>query len=95
MNYLVFPVLAIALLGCSTSTGVVPIGDNAYYVSIRAPQVSFGPPVTQKADAYKEANDYCASLGLAMEQVEVKEVNQVFGRHGSAQLTFKCSPRKQ
>lgn len=90
MNYLLFPVVAITLVGCSTSTGVVPVGNNAYYVSIRGPQVSFGPPVAQKADAYKEANEYCSALGLRMEQVEIKEVNQVFGRHGSAQLTFKC-----
>ena len=90
MNYLLFTVVAITLVGCSTSTGVVPVGDNAYYVSIRGPQLSFGPPVAQKADAYKEANEYCSALGLRMEQVEIKEVNQVFGRHGSAQLTFKC-----
>ena len=59
-------------------------------ISIQSPQVSFGPPVTQKAEAYKQANEYCTKQNKYLETIELKEVNQVFGRHGSVQLTFKC-----
>ena len=76
--------------GCTINSGIVPIDKGSYYLSIQSPQVSFGPPVTQKAEAYKQANDYCAKQNKDLETIELKEVNQVFGRHGSAQLTFKC-----
>ena len=64
-------------------------GNN--YVSVQSPQVSFGPPVAQKAEAYKQANEFCANQNMKMETVELKEVNQIFGRHGSVELTFRCT----
>ncbi len=85
---------ALVLLGCATSTGVVPIGAGVYYITIQSPQVSFGPPVSQKAEAYKQANEFCGSNNAAFEQVDIKEVNQIFGRHGSVQLSFKCVAKK-
>ncbi len=85
---------SLVLLGCATSTGVVPIGAGVYYITIQSPQVSFGPPVSQKAEAYKQANEYCQSSDSIFEQVDMKEVNQIFGRHGSVQLSFKCVPKK-
>ena len=82
------------LVGCASSTGVVSKGNNAYYITIRSPQVSFGPPVSQKAETYKEANEFCSSKDLDFEQIDIKETNQIFGRHGSAELTFRCVSKK-
>ena len=66
---------------------------DTYYISVQSPQVSFGPPVAQKADAYKQANEYCTKQNKAVETVELKEIDQVFGRHGSVNLTFRCIPK--
>jgi hypothetical protein len=80
----------IFVAGCTINSGIIPMDKDTYYISIQSPQVSFGPPVTQKADAYKEANEYCNKQNKSLKTVELKEVNQVFGRHGSASLTFRC-----
>lgn len=85
---------AIFLVGCASSTGVVSKGNDAYYIAISSPQVSFGPPISQKAETYKEANEFCSSRDLSFEQIDIKETNQIFGRHGSAELTFRCVSKK-
>lgn len=59
------------LVGCASSTGVVSKGNNAYYITISSPQVSFGPPISQKAETYKEANEFCLSKDLTFEQIEI------------------------
>ena len=84
--------LAFAALisGCAINSGVVPLDKGTYYVSVQSPQVSFGPPVSQKADAYKQANAFCSNEQKMLETIDLKEVNQVFGRHGSVQVTFRC-----
>ena len=83
-------ILVLFIAGCSTRSGIIPVGSDELYVSVRAPQVSFGPPVSQKIEVYKTANAHCESQGKKMEVIKMEEVNQVFGRHGSAGLTFKC-----
>ena len=82
--------VAAILFACATSTGIVPMDQGTYFVSKSSPQVSFGPPITQKADIYKEANAFCGKQNKTVETVKLEEVNQVFGRHASASLTFKC-----
>jgi len=84
--------IAILLIGCTKDSGIIRTDADTYFISIQSPQVSFGPPVEQKADVYRQANEYCSKNGLFVETVELREVNQVFGRHGSAHLTFKCVP---
>ena len=81
---------ALALSGCASSTGVVPMDQGTYSIAKRSPQVSFGPPVTQKADVYTEANAFCRQQAKVVETIKLDEVHQVFGRHGSASLTFRC-----
>jgi len=88
MKYLI--PLVILISGCTTNSGIIPMDKGTYFISIRSPQLSFGPPVEQKADAYKQANLFCSEKKMLLETVDIKEINQVFGRHGSAQLTFRC-----
>lgn len=87
-------VLGVSLASGCTSTGVIPMDQGTYYVSKSSPQVSFGPPITQKADIYREANDFCTRQGKEVETVKLQEIDQVFGRHASASLTFRCIERR-
>ena len=89
MKYLML-ILIIILSGCTKNTGIIETDKNSFFISIQSPQVSFGPPVQQKADAYKQANDFCSKKGKTLHTIEAREVNQVFGRHGSFHLTFSC-----
>jgi hypothetical protein len=79
----------LVLTGCA-STGVITIDKGLYQIAKQAPQVSFGPPVGTKADIYREAGAFCERQGKVIETVKIEEVNQVFGRQGSASLTFRC-----
>ena len=88
MKYLI--PLVVLISGCTVNSGIIPMDKDTYFISIQSPQVSFGPPVGQKADAYKEANEFCYKQNKDLETVDIKEVNQIFGRHGSAHLTFRC-----
>ena len=90
--------LAVTLLvlpfsACSTNTGVIPIGKDTYYITKRSVQFLYGPPVSQKAAVYREANAFCEQHGKALETVKLDEVSQIPLRLGSASLTFRCVPR--
>ena len=65
MTRAICPTLAImtaALAGCSTSTGILPMGPDTYTVSVSSPGTSGGIAAQQKAT--KEAIDYCGGLGV-------------------------------
>lgn len=91
MKYLMV-ILIIILCGCTKNSGIIKTDKNTFFISIQSPQVSFGPPVQQKADAYEQANEFCSQKGKVVHTIEAREVNQVFGRHGSFHLTFSCVP---
>ena len=93
MRYMLLGTFVVVLLtGCTKDSGIIRVDGDKYFISIQSPQVSFGPPVEQKAEVYRQANDFCEKDGLVLETIELREVNQVFGRHGSAHLTFRCVP---
>ena len=96
-NYLTANVLLIIfvlqLASCATNSGIVPVDNGGYYISISSPQVSFGPPIKQKAEAYETATEFCTDKKQTLKTVNLKEINQVFGRHASVELTFQCVPK--
>jgi hypothetical protein len=88
MRYLLI-ITVVALVGCA-STGVVPMDKDTYMVSKRSAQVGFGPPVTAKADVYREANEFCAKQEKKVETIDFQGTNSGFGRPASASLQFRC-----
>jgi len=84
---------AIALAACST--GVVRVDKDTYMVSEKAAGCGFATGGGQEADAYKKANAYCASLSQDAEIVSTTTKDGVpFARCASANVKFKCVPRK-
>ena len=78
-------------LGCAKPK-VVQMDGETYLVQKRSAQLSFGPPVKQREEVYTIANEFCASQGKVVETINLELVNQIFGRHGSASLQFRCVP---
>lgn len=81
--------LCVALAGCA-NTGVVPMDQGTYLISIRDAQLGFGPPVTAEADAYKQANAYCASKGGTVKTIKLKKTDSGFARPAAVTLQFAC-----
>jgi hypothetical protein len=82
------------LIGCA-STGVVPTDRGAYMLSKQSAAGVFGSPEGVKADIYREANEFCARTGQAVETISADTKGAVpFVRTGSASLHFRCVAAK-
>ena len=88
-RYLIFAVLAIT--GCASNSGVVPIGPDTFMVSRQA-ATGFSGLGTLKADAFHEANQYCASQGKYIRVVNTSDSAPpyVFGNFPRSEIQFMC-----
>lgn len=85
--------LAVALLvsGCASNSGVVPIGTDTFMVSRQA-ATGFSGSGTLKAEAFQEANQYCAGQHKRLQVVSTSEAQPpyVFGNFPKAEIQFMC-----
>ena len=83
------------LVACATSTGITPIGEDTYMIS-RNGAGFWTATATIKAEAYGEANQYCASQGKKFQVVRASE-HAASGRPGDfpgAEIQFMCLDAK-
>ena len=85
---------AIFLGGCvtlfTTSTGVVPIGQDTYMIS-RTEKGFIGSSSKVKAEAMKEANQFCESQGKKIHVVSTSQKDMVpFTSDAQAEIQFMC-----
>lgn len=85
MRYLV----VLLLTGCASSTGVVPTGKDTFMVGGKAMALGASRH-DATADAYREANAFCASHGKIVEVVKVDSLERSFARFPNANLEFRC-----
>ena len=81
--------VALFLVACK-STGVIPMGQDSYFIGKKDGSPGIGVSLENKAEVYKEANQFCSSKGLEVYTVEEKVISAVPGRLGSTELNFKC-----
>lgn len=81
--------MAISVVGCATSTGVVPIGNDSYMLS-RSGGWGSSNAGHVLADAYKEANEYCQESGKKMLPTGSQTAPLSFAHEPEAQLNFLC-----
>ncbi len=77
--------------GCASNSGVVAIGSDTYMVSRQA-ATGFSGLGTLKADAMKEAYDYCAAQKKALKVISTEEAEPpfIFGNFPKAEVQFTC-----
>lgn len=79
------------LAGCA-STGVVPVGVDVYMIGKQGG--SFLTASTSlKAEAFQEANNYCAEQNKTMQVVSSKEIPAGLAQFPQAEVQFKCASR--
>ncbi len=80
-------IMTVILAACA-NTGPVPIGQDAYTVSVRVP---FSGPSGAKGEALKEANTFCISQGKRMLlQTQSSYECALHGGCGEAEIAFLC-----
>ena len=80
--------LASILIGCTSSPGIIPIGNDLYTIMISG-QSGFVPVGGMKADAYEGAQKHCKSLNKSLEEVSFNSTSG-FGKIPEVELKFKC-----
>jgi len=85
----------IVLAGCASNSGVVPIGPDTFMISRQA-ATGFPGLGTLKADAFKEANQYCIGQGKHIRVVNTTETAPpyIFGNYPRAEIEFMCLDEK-
>lgn len=78
------------LVGCTTSTGIIPIGQDTYMISGsgKSPGGYSGSEV--KAVAFREATKYCTSIGKKLQVVSTNQRDMSYGVNATAELQFMC-----
>ena len=85
---LIFPIL---LIGCATSTGVIPAGPDTYTITTDS---RVGGVRAIKIKAIQDAKAYCTSSGKEMRTVRPPSLSShknIFGNENTTyNLTFRC-----
>lgn len=77
------------LVGCQ-STGVIPMDRDSYMIGKKDGAPGLGVSLTNKAEVYREANDFCGKKGLEVETLQVTTTPAAPARLGSTELQFRC-----
>jgi hypothetical protein len=86
-NYIIFAI--ILLTGC-TSTGVIPMSQDSYYIGKKDGTPGLGVSLENKAAVYKEANAFCIKKNKEVYVLKETVTPSAPGRLGSMELHFKC-----
>ncbi len=79
------------LFGCQ-STGVVPMDQDSYMIGKKDGAPGLGVSLTNKAEVYREANEFCRAKGLEVKTLQVTTMPARPAQLGSTELHFKCVP---
>jgi len=78
------------LLGGCASTGVVPMDQDSYMIGKKDGTPGLGVSLSNKAEVYREANEFCRSKGLEVKTLHVTTTPARPAQLGSTELQFKC-----
>ena len=91
MKNILFLTLVLFLIGCAANTGVVPIGQDTFMVSRQA-ATGFSGSGNLKAEAFREANQFCINQGKSLQVVNTSESGPpyILGNFPKAEIQFMC-----
>ena len=75
---------------CTSTSGVIPMGDNKYLIS-RSEKGFDTTGSAVKADAIREANTFCVGKNMTLKVIEKTQKDMVpFKSDAQAEITFTC-----
>ena len=90
MKKLLSLLLAAGLLAGCSSTGVIPMDRDSYMIGKKDGMPGLGVSLSNKAEVYKEANEFCANKGFEVQTLHVSTASAKPGVLGYTELQFKC-----
>ncbi len=77
--------------GCAANSGIVPLGQDTFMVSRQA-ATGFSGPGNLKAEALREANQYCIKQGELLQVIHTNESNPpyILGNYPKVEIHFMC-----
>lgn len=83
-------IICAVLGGCASTTGIVPIGDDAFMIvrEDNGPTASLG---ALKAATFKDAGVFCAGQGKKLHVLKENDTPRSFGRFPQTTLQFSCT----
>jgi len=91
MKYIAYLSVVLTLFGCASNSGVVPIGPETFMVSRQA-ATGFSGLGTLKADAFREANEYCFRQNKNIRVVNSSDSlpPYIMGNFPRSEIQFMC-----
>jgi hypothetical protein len=89
LTYL-FTISTIFFISGCQSTGVIPMDQDSYMIGKKDGSPGLGVSLTNKAEVYREANDFCRAKGLEVLTLQVTTTPARPAQLGSTELHFKC-----
>jgi len=91
LHFAILAAIVGSLAACASNSGVVPIGPDTFMVSRQA-ATGFSGLGSLKAEALREADQYCTSRGKVLQIVNSTESQPpyVFGNFPKAEIQFMC-----
>ena len=82
--------LATLLLASCSSTGVIPMSQDSYFIGKKDGYPGLGISLSNKAEVYQEANTFCNKKNLEVMTLRENTTPARPGQLGSTELHFKC-----
>jgi hypothetical protein len=82
-------IVASGIAGCA-STGVIPMDQDSYMIGKKDGSPGLGVSLSNKAEVYREANEFCREKSLEVMTMEVITTPARLAQLGSTELRFKC-----
>ena len=84
--------MGLIVVGCASSSGVVPMGGDKFMISRSEKGYTTGSKV--KADALKDANEFCAAKGKSLQIIKATSSDMaVFRSDPQAEVEFMCAAK--
>lgn len=82
-------IAALALVGCTSSTGVMPLGGGVFTVAVESDMTSGGLPAAQR-QGVEDAEKHCAAQGKKVAPGPVSLVPQTLQSYAVFSMQFRC-----
>ena len=79
----------VALAGCTSPTGIVPIGNGIYMSSKLGGMTTYSGGQV-KAELFKEAGEFCAKQGKQVTPLNSSSIDTITTNYASAEIQFRC-----
>ena len=91
MKKLIPLILLTALVGCATNSGVVPIGNDQFFINKQAATGLTGIG-NLKAEAINEGTVFCNAMKKEFELISDDQSRglQIYGNYPWVEITFQC-----